>query len=176
MLIVQQSDFKSGKYQLAQNTGDAGLLQATIDEFEKKYIYRLLGVPLGTLFISDVDGTTHLPVTTRFLNIFNLATVQVGNRIRECNGMKDMLLAIIYYEYIFATQVRHTQSGVATNAIENGSVQVGSGAARLGEIKYNAIIDCWESTQYFINTNTATYPEYPPAPGQQIHAKLSWIL
>ncbi len=173
MIIVQKTDFV-GQYQLAQSIADTPLLQSTIDRYEKGLIIRLLGVPLGTLFIADL--VAGVPVAARFTTIFNPAFYQNGNQIRETLGIKAILLAAIYYHYIFDTQARQGQSGVVTQQSENATVLSPMNAARLGERAYNSVIDTWDNIQWYINTHTDVYPEYSPAPGEEIKAKFSLLL
>ena len=74
-ILVKTTDF-TGLYYIAQTTYTTPILQAYIDEFEKTYIRKLLGLTLGDLFIATV--VNNLPVGARYLNVFNPLAIQVS--------------------------------------------------------------------------------------------------
>jgi hypothetical protein len=184
-ILVKTTDF-TGLYYIAQTTYTTPILQAYIDEFEKTYIRKLLGLTLGDLFIATV--VNNVPVGARYLNVFNPLAIQVSGlnngvslvgefytegRIFESRGMKEILKGIIYCLYVQGTQAHHSQSGVAKSLGDVGIVMTGESAARMGEIRHNGIISDWEAVQYYIHVNAATYPEYD---GLQLAPKYSAIL
>lgn len=184
MLILQTSDFSK---LLATSINTLVDLQSVIDRYEKIYIYRLLGADgkggnlttpqgLGSLFIADISGTTHVPVSSRFLTIFNAFITQDGQQVRENLGIKQILINIIYYYYVFESQVRHSQSGVITAQSENASVLPPLAAAKLAERKWNDILDSWDTIQWYLKANASAYPEYGVTQGIQLGYKFSPII
>jgi hypothetical protein len=184
-ILVRTTDF-TGLYAIAQTTYTTPILQAYIDEFEKTYIRKLLGLELGDLFIATV--TNYLPVGARYLAVYNPLAIQVNGldsgvylngqnwvsgRIYESRGMKEILKGIIYCLYVQGTQSHHSQSGVAKSLADVGIVMTGENAARMGEIRHNGIISDWEAVQYYIQQNNSTYTEFD---GLQLQPKYSAIL
>ncbi len=184
-ILVKTTDF-TGLYYIAQTTYTTPILQAYIDEFEKTYIRKLLGLTLGDLFIATV--VNNVPVGARYLAIYNPLAIQVNGietgvylngqnwvsgRIYESRGMKEILKGIIYCLYVQGTQSHHSQSGVAKATADVSAVMTGENAARMGEIRHNGIISDWEAVQYYIQQNIATYPEFE---GLQLQPKYSAIL
>ena len=53
MILLQPSDFK-GKYLIPLSNQDTPILNGYIDDYEKTYLYQLLGVELSNLFIDNL--------------------------------------------------------------------------------------------------------------------------
>jgi hypothetical protein len=184
-ILVKTTDF-TGLYAIAQTNYTTPIVQAYIDEFEKTYIRKLLGLELGDLFIATV--VNNAPVGARYLALFNPLALQLtglsigvqlngenysSSRIFESRGMKEILKGIIYCLYVQGTQSHHSQSGVAKAMADVSVIMTGENAARMGEIRHNGIIADWEAVQYYIHVNAATYPEYE---GLQLQPKYSAII
>jgi hypothetical protein len=184
-ILVKTTDF-TGLYAIAQTSYTTPILQAYIDEFEKTFIRKLLGLELGDLFIATV--VNNAPVGARYLAVFNPLAIQVSGlnsgvflngqnwvagRIFESRGMKEILKGIIYCLYVQGTQSHHSQSGVAKATADVSIIMSGENAARMGEIRHNGIISDWEAVQYYISQNNATYTEYD---GLELQPKYSAIL
>jgi len=162
--IIQTTDF-TGKYKLATSNNTTADIQAMIDRWEKFYLYQLLGQTLGDLFVADC--TTHVPVTARFLAFYNAFNLQDGVIMRSSQGLKDYLLACIFYEYVFDVQSQSTQAGVGTTNVDTADQ---SDAARYAERRFNDALSTYDAIRKYIgngftNNNVsvggyATYPEY----------------
>ncbi len=159
MLILQLSDFENF-HQLARSTATDAVLQAYIDKYEVQYIYRILGKHLGHNYISNIDPTTHLPTSQRFKDIYNEIYVQDDKcgRLWISPGMKSTLLSLVFYDYVFKTQAKHSQTGVVLNQIEVSTLASNSDFA---EAKWNEALDGIETIQWYCKDyQPALYPEF----------------
>lgn len=170
MIVLQQSDF-TGFYKIAKSTASNPILQSYIDEFEKKYILDILGIDLGNLFIASPPLTT---IDPRMVAIRDPFDIQYGNSPYHSKGMKEVLLAFVYYEYISQTQVQHSLSGVVQTQNETANSTQPIDAHRFGETKFNSLLETVEAIQWYCRAyQNAIYPEYR---GVDIAPKFSAIL
>tara|TARA_R110001632_G_C11291678_1_gene412907 strand:- start:542 stop:1042 length:501 start_codon:yes stop_codon:yes gene_type:complete len=154
MSIVVNTDFK-GEYNISKNCYDQ--IDSYIEEYEKKYLLKLLGAELYALFIADLTVTEpQVPQTTRFLDIFNSFAKDESNCIIESEGMRKMLTQLIYFHYVRENQVINTAGGTVSN-----SVELGLNASFKGNIVqvYNQGINNSHSIQWYICDNLTVYPE-----------------
>lgn len=157
MIILQTTDFV-GRYQLAQAVATNSILIDVINRFERIALYNLLGKTLADLLIADLSNG--VPQTARFLTIFNAIYDDTDGAVYESQGIKSILKAIVYYEYLKETGTMHSQSGVNVSQNENATVLSPLSALRKGEQLRNEAIDSWETIQWYLEQNGATYPEY----------------
>lgn len=157
MIILQTSDF-IGRYELAKAVATNEILQDVIDTFEKSTLYKLLGKELADLLIADLDNGE--PQTTRFQTIFEAIYDDTDGAVAESRGIKEILKAVVYYEYTKETLAKQTQSGVAIQITENGTILSPLAAIRKGERLQNDVIESWETIQWYCEQNGTTYPEY----------------
>ena len=171
MLIITTKDF-NGFQNLSQSINTTPVLQAYINDNEKKYLMWLLGEVLGNLFIADlVNG---VPQTQRFIDLFNSFDKQntwdnwdynwnydcnwnEEKGMRHSDGIKQILLNCVTYHYVTDTDAQHTQSSVMQSQSDTASK---TSAWRFGERRFNTGLDSWEDLRWFILTNKTTYPEY----------------
>lgn len=98
-MIVSLGDF-TGKYELHTGIYDASKLQAYIDKYEPQYLRELFGVTLYNSFISDLDNQ-NVPKSPNFLFFYNAFAVDVNvYRMLISDGIREMLLGFIYFEYL----------------------------------------------------------------------------
>lgn len=98
-MIVNLGDF-TGKYELHTGIYDASKLQAYIDKYEPQYLRELFGVTLYNSFISDLDNQ-NVPKSPNFLFFYNAFAVDVNvYRMLISDGLREMLLGFIYFEYL----------------------------------------------------------------------------
>ena len=163
MILLTTDDF-SGFHGIATNPASLPLLQEYIDRFEQSYIMRILGVELGTKFIADIKGedSDSSALEDRFEVIFNPFIKQDYCRhIMESKGMKDVLAALVFYEFISSTQAKSSQAGVITNQAEVSNIASPENAARFGEVKWNSALSSIEAIQWWCGVKDhANYPEY----------------
>jgi len=156
--IVKTTDFV-GKYKISQNGYAETDLQAFIDKYEKVYIRRLLGITLGDLFYADIAVSTFLPpVTARYTVLFNAIAQELNGCDVISNGVKEMLIGFIYWEYVRFTQTQNTLNGSVVQENET-AVQVDLASTPIYD-NYNEAIDSYTAIQYYVNYNKADYPEY----------------
>ena len=123
-------------------------------EYEKKYLRELLGADLYTLFAADVTGV--LPVTAKYLTIFNEINSDEDGFLLHSDGMKKMLLGFVWYEYVAGTMHQHTNTGVVANVNEISL----NAQNDLAHKMYNKSIDTFRAIQYYIMQNTSDYPDF----------------
>lgn len=159
MIIVTTKDFV-GFQSLASSIEINKVLQYFIDKYEARYINQLLGASLATLFIADCQANNGVPVIPRFLTIFKAFDMQDGARIRHSNGIKDLLLDAICYQFVFRNDSQHSQAGVVNNEVDTTTKLTGSDSSRFAELRFNDMLDTWDEIQWYIRKNQSTYPEF----------------
>jgi hypothetical protein len=100
-MIVSIGDF-TGKYELHTGIYDANKLQAYIDKYEPTYLRELFGATLYTEFYNDLHlvGGVYVPKSPNFTFLFNPFAEDVYlYRMLVSDGIKEMLLGFIYFEY-----------------------------------------------------------------------------
>jgi len=155
--IVKPTDF-IGKYSISQSSFDVTKLQAFIDKYEKKYLIDLLGVTIADLLYADIAASTFLPpVTAKYSTIFNLMATDVPIEIRS-NGIKEMLLGFIYWDYCINNPVKNTSTGfvVASNEVSNlidwNSTPIYS--------NYNEAVNTYRNIQIYVCNNSTDYFDF----------------
>lgn len=152
-ILINSTDFV-GKYAIAQNSFSN--VDAFIAQYEKNYLYDLLGKTLADLFIASV--VSNVPVGVEYLAIFNV--IELENYylcVRRNEGMKNMMLGFVYYEYMRKTPIKSTISGQVVNSNENS---VSTFDAWGMTNRYNSSIEDYKIIQYYINENSTDYPDY----------------
>lgn len=146
-ILITKSDFV-GKYELAKSINDG--IDTVLLQYEEIYLIDLLGFELAQLFISDL--VNHIPVTDRFLTIFN----QLNDEYVRSRGVKQMMLGLIYFEYQRVNQNKSTNVGQVVN-----NTEVSSRASNVNWFqKYNESINDFRNIQRYIVKNKDVYPEY----------------
>lgn len=153
--IIQTTDF-IGKYAVSQNNFNESDLQAFIDKFESKYIYDLLGVTLGNLFLADITTDFTKPNTQKYKDIFN--GINQDDPLIRTVGIKNMLLGFVYFEFVRTQTVQNTLVGNVVNQIEVSSVVDWSSTAVYSN--YNEAITTYRGIQCYILNDSSTYPEF----------------
>jgi hypothetical protein len=172
VIIVQKSDFV-GFQSVARSTANDAILQACIDRNEKNYIYQILGVTLGDLFIASlVNG---VPVGARYLAIFNEINILDNYTLHQSKGLKDILVSMIMWNYLTENAATDSQSGVMAMQSESANTSGFENVNRFAEKRWNDALENIDTiTWYVYISQTATYPEYTPLP--PIRPKYSAIL
>jgi len=203
MILLTTEDFfadSAGRLQLVSAVKTNGILQAYIDDNEAIYIRQLLGVELGNLLIAAIQAGD--PIDQRYQNIIDPFSLQIKDasifipagwgiwwgfewwgwgyddctfpQIHESVGLKKMLMAMIFYDYVTDQSTQYSQSGVVTANAETSNVKNMENGFRFGEQRYNAALETAASIQWrcFID-EPDTYPEYE---GLGFTAKYSPVL
>ena len=155
MSIVKTSDFESGRFEIPLNPVQEVELQAQIDYVESVYLRNLFGLELYDLFIADL--VSDVPQSARFLTVFNPLQFQ-DCLIYISEGIKQMLMGIIYFYYVREANRTVTTVGVKSTLSANSDnvPALHSGITN----KYNEGIETYAVIQYYMIENSATYPEY----------------
>lgn len=164
-----------GKYAIARSPSADIIIQSIIDEWERKYIMKLLGVELGKLLIAYQQDVSHVPVQRyddliAAFDLQNKSTssiaFQAWDKIYSSLGIKDMLTAMIYYHYIVESQLKSSQSGIVKANVETADVPSPVAAAKYAETRWNAACETITAIQWFCEwktddtTGESVYPEF----------------
>jgi hypothetical protein len=153
-LIIVNTDFV-GKYKISANTFQATEFDNFITQYERDYLYKLLGKTLADLFIADL--TNRVPVTQIYLDIYNSLYTEIYGCKYDSTGMKNMMLGFIYFEWMRKMSVNPTITGSVVNSNEN-SVQAGSLFDIYG--RYNDSINNYKTIQLYCLDNSTDYPDF----------------
>lgn len=152
-ILIKNTDFV-GAYRISQNCFSD--LDVYIEENERKYIEDLLGSELSQEFISDLNAMQ--PQTQKFIDIYDPFTEDDGISINRSEGMKKMLIGMIYFDYVRDVNFKVTTGGVKRNAVEVSN-DVGTNEHDLWR-RYNRSIETYNAIQGFICDNLPTYSNY----------------
>lgn len=152
--IINTTDFV-GQWHIAQ--GSFSQLGNFITQFEKGYLYKLMGKTQADEFIDDL--TNYVPVTQKYLDIYNPINYELSDGCFLVNdGMKNMMLGFIWFEYMRYTKAQSTISGNVANANEN-SREVGFTELNIGN-RYNDAIQSFKVIQEYCLEDEITYPDF----------------
>lgn len=118
-MFVSISDF-TGKFQLHTGMYDQAKLQDYITRYEERYLVQLLGKKLYEQFVSAMNEFPLSPNYTKIVNPF-IEEINLGEVIIS-NGIKDMLLGFIYFEYAKDLINQMTPFGNVAPMSENSTV------------------------------------------------------
>jgi hypothetical protein len=155
--IIKTTDFV-GIYAISQNSNSTTVLQSYIDKYETLYIYDLLGKELGDLFLADISPAYSNPATAKYLTINNSLSIDFINNEVRSNGIKEMLIGFIYFEYVRKNTVKNTLVGniIAANEVSTQSDWNNTNIY----FNYNEAVRTYNSIQIYIEQNLGNYPEY----------------
>jgi len=160
-MIVQVTDF-TGKYELHTGMYAQGNIQAYIDKYEVRYLRQLLGVELCNDFIADLNIQS-IPRSANFLDIYNPFAYDSGynfylfNGIYEgtgqllSDGIKEMLLGFIYFEYAKDLVNQMTPFGNVKPKSENSDVA--NTLFSMMYARYNEAITTYRAIQHYVMMN-----------------------
>ena len=153
-LIVDTTDFSSGKYKVSQSIHTD--LALYIARYEKQMLVELLGAELATLYIADL--TNKVPVTAKYLSLHNAFFEDDGDKIRSSSGVKDMLLGFIWFEYTRDLVVKNTINGLTKNLSEaSEGIQFTENVIYQF---YNEAVRTHNTIQWYIDEHATDYLEY----------------
>lgn len=154
--ILALTDFEVGEYTIPDDCNTDAKFQTYLDKYEKKYLIELLGCDLYDLFIADL--VSGVPQTQIYLDIFNEICEDNNNTIQRSEGIKTMLIELVYFYLVRDLGVKKSTSGVGLNINEMTKGPTYSGfniveAFNEGVKNYNVI-------QWYVRDNDTDYPEY----------------
>lgn len=155
MSIIIDDSFK-GEYDLPIDCFSQ--LSYYIDKYEKEYLLKLLGAELYDLFIADLTVTDpQVPQATRFLNIFNQFHIDEGNCLVTSDGIKQMLVQLVYFHILRDLEHKKTMTGVVQMVGANSVLSSYNGYNLIEA--YNRGVSNFKSIQWYICDNPTDYPE-----------------
>jgi hypothetical protein len=151
-ILIKNTDFV-GKFAIAQNSFSN--IDVFITQYETNYLYDLLGKTLADLFIASV--VNYVPVGAAYLAIYNTIELQYNCYTYRNEGMKNMLLGFLYYEYMRKNPIKSTISGQVINANENSTFYYDNWGMTN---RYNESAESYQIIQQYISDNSTDYPDY----------------
>lgn len=153
--IVQISDFK-GEYAITMNAFSGTHLQSFIDKYELIYLRDLLGIDLSDALYTDITTPFTAPSNVIYSKIFNKLAYDKDYRQIVSNGIKEMLVGFMFFEYTRFQQIQNTITG---NIQANNEVSTPASWGQTSVYNnYNKAIDTYRSIQYYVCENTTDYP------------------
>ncbi len=149
-MIVKATDF-IGEYKVPKTLYSE--IDQFIEDYEKSFLQRMLGVELYNLFVADlVDG---VPQNQIYLNIFEPLAYDLNNIVYQSEGIKRMLVELIYYYYTVSVQTYNTDTGTMSTESE-----VSTKASYKNNIivAYNKAVANAHVIQQYIFDNKEDYP------------------
>ena len=170
-LYVNSSEF-AGQDNIAQDKFSVNDLDLYIDKYEVRYLQDLLGCKLYEDFATDFAITGVVPTAPKFQEIWNPICLDDSLCIiRRSEGIKDMLLQFIYFEYLRDNKVKNNIGG------QNVNVQANSNEAEYHitniYTNYNQAIESYSTIQWIIcdNPNNYSWEDY----NGQLKEKTSYL-
>lgn len=155
-MIVSIGDF-TGKYELHTGIYDQGKITAYIAKYEPRYMRELLGAQMYTDFVSDLDQQTNEPKSPNFQTLYNPFAVDVNlYRILESEGIKEMLLGFIYFEYTKDTSNTMTPFGNTVSRSELS--KLATSLQSLMYNRYNESVRTFMAIREYILLNWNDFP------------------
>lgn len=162
-MIIKVTDF-TGKYALSKGMFSEQTIQDYIDRYESRYLKELFGVDLYNQFASDL--VNDVPQSPNFLKVFNPFSEDVDLLLSRwnrgynydgmliSNGVKDMLLGFIYYEYAKDLVNQMTPFGNTKPQSENSDIA--NTLFSMMYNRYNEAILSFQAIQDYIILNRST--------------------
>lgn len=156
-MIVEVADFNAGKYELHTGMYDQARIQDYIDLFEKPYLIKLLGAELYDEFEADLMAGFGYPTEIRFQKIFDAFHEDYNFDVIISEGMKSMLLGLIYFEYAKDLSNQMTNNGLVKPIGENSKDISTLNAMYF--TRFNQSVRTYKAIQYYIYwVNSGDYP------------------
>lgn len=146
-MIITIADF-IGKYELSTGMYDQAKLQDYINKYEPLYLVNLLGASLYAEFNADLILGAGMPTEPRFLYVFDPFNYDYNCDILISEGMKEMLLGCIYFEYLKDLSNQVTVAGNVKPIGENSKNTSTLNTMMYG--RYNDGIRTYRTIQYYI--------------------------
>lgn len=164
MIFLSLSDFIDGAFNIPDASSSISAntteLQSCIDQYEKKYIYDLLGVTLGNSIIAyQQAGATGNTDYDKLIREYSEDTGLLCGGYLYSLGIKKVLMACIYYEYTKNSYVESLAGTVDQNGEVSGNVGP-SARLRKAEKAFNSILITAESIQDICASNSTAYAGY----------------
>jgi hypothetical protein len=151
-VLIATGDFV-GKYTIVTNNTVA--IQKLIDDTERRMLKDLLGESLYTLFIADI-GTGGVPSDPDYVTIYDELRINHKVPVDDFStGMKEMLLAMVWYQWNNDVQTIPTQNGLKN--IESSNSKAQGTNTFTNKRAYNLAIANYKVIQFYIQQNSDIY-------------------
>jgi hypothetical protein len=157
-MFIQVSDFNEGKYEVHTGAFDVARLQDYIDKYEKRYLVELLGADLYAQFEADVIAGGGSPTEQRFNDILEPFEVDYLHSILISEGMVEMLIGFIYFEYTKDQIVAMSPVGNVRPKGQNS--EIASSLYTQIYNRYNEAVRTYKAIQIYIHQNSGDYSDY----------------
>lgn len=151
-LFITVDDFV-GEIAIPKDKFTDGKLQDYLDRFEKNLLINLLGAELYKAFIkdyTDANPDANKFTEARYQAIFDEIILDENDcRLIHSEGMKAMLLYLIYFYYIREINYTLSLGGAASNNQVDGT-QAPFQVTNINDI-YNKGVTTWNWIQYYID-------------------------
>ena len=152
-VLIASSDFSSI---IATDVYTVNEIDGAIDTYELQLIYEMLGVELAELFLDDLSGG--VPISARFIEIFESWFKTINEEVVQSLGMKQML---VWWVFFFYVREQWQDNSIQGNVENQGSINTDSRMSYATLQKnYNQAIKTYKAIQAYIEENLTTYPEY----------------
>lgn len=111
-VLIQISDFSTGREKIAYNTYTEASVQSYIDKLEKKYIYKVFGVVLGDLVLANPENYPD------YLEEF---AINLDGCDLISDGFVEAMKGIIFFHYVRDQFAQQTTTGVVNSLSENAT-------------------------------------------------------
>lgn len=154
--IVELADFV-GSFELQEDQFTADTFDPIRDEYERQFVYKVLGAELGKLFLADFDANTPTTLDPRFQAIYDAFIEDYNFCIVESKGIKEMTKSVVWFFFARDNNITISLGGNKSHKSENSDPSAdGLNLAK----NYNKAIRTGHAIQWYICQNSSTYPEY----------------
>ena len=158
MSILKVTDFASGYTKIATDQyTDSDLELFLIDKKLYATIKRIMGDELGQAFIDDLTGDPAIPVTAKWVTIWNDFEATVDDIPFYCIGLKDIIVYLTYCDFVSQQSIVNISSG--NNSI-NQEAASKEGLMKKSVVVNNRAVEGIRYLQLYLDDNPTDYPNF----------------
>jgi len=157
LLNITYLDFE-GKFSLHSGMYEQDKINDYVDRYERIYLIKLLGVDLFNLFVANLVGG--IPTDPKYLAIyesFEYDSASCGD-ITISEGMVDLILGVVYFQYLKDQTSQVWVSGQVSPTGENSNNQ--STLNMMMYTRYNDSVRSFKAIQRYICDNSTDYSDF----------------
>ena len=168
MSLITSSYFFGNISLPTDNTNRTNKLQVFIDRVQRKYLEKIFGYELYSLFIAELPT----PTSQRFTDILNGVEYTDGSGILQKweglvnSELESFLAYFAYYEYSKANQMQESSTGNTQQSFENSNIMSAIGKQTYA---YNEGVKLYYKLYDFMLANETDYPEWEFKPIQYVN-------
>lgn len=155
-LLITKDDF-IGKYAVAKSIFDE--LDSFIERYEEDKLRDLLGVELFNDFKTAYEADPLLPGNPELKSILDpIKEDNLGGCPKQMKnqGMKQMVLGLVYFQYMQDIIIKQTQNG---GSLDKSELSDRTDSNYIYD-RYNEAVADYNVIQWFIEKNSDNYPKY----------------